>query len=141
LLLSLALTTLCLFTSLLLGSATSIFRGLLPCLLFFGTPKILRLESLALAALVFNTLQLQTRYFFSLATLGVDFVLVLPSLLLENISLDVCALTAYFDVHGTSTTLCAGELQLALRLALECDLPRCSIAVITTSVAAPQMRE
>src|SRR6185312_17048099 len=72
----------------LLGNSACLFR-FLPRLLFFGAPQILGLQTLALAALVFNTLHLEASCLFDLATLGVDFVLLLAGLLFEHVPLDV----------------------------------------------------
>ena len=141
LLLTLALATLGFFTRTLFSSTTCFFRSLLSRLLFFSTTKVLGLNTLALAALVLDTLRLAAHGLFGLATLGVDLVLLLTSLLFEHIALDVGLLLANFDVHRTSTTLRAGQLELALRLALERDLAGRSIAVVATAVAATQMSQ
>jgi hypothetical protein len=140
LLLALALTALGFLARTLLCKATSFFCRLLPRLLFFGTTEVLGFNPLALTALVLNTLRLATNRFFGLAPLGVDFVLLLTSLFLENIALDVRALTAHLDIDGASAALRAGQLEFLLRLALECDLTRRRISVVSTTVAAPQVR-
>jgi hypothetical protein len=136
LLLALTLTTLSFFARTLLSNAAGFFRRLLPSLLFFGTPKILGFNPFALATLILNTLGLTTCGLFDLAPLGVNFVLLLTSLLFENIALDVRALTAHLDVNCARTTLRAGQLEFLLRLALECDLARRRVSVVATTVAA-----
>jgi hypothetical protein len=140
LLLALALTTLSFLARTLLGNATSFFCRFLPRLLFFGTTEILGLNPFALTALVLNTLRLATGDFFDFAPLSVDLVLLLTSLLFENVALDVGALPAHLNIHCASATLHAGQLELLLRLALECDLARRRIAVVSTTVATPQVR-
>ena len=65
----------------------------------------------------------------------------MTGLLFEHITLDVGLLLANFDVHRTSTTLHAGQLELALRLALERDFAGRSITVVPTSVGATQMSQ
>jgi hypothetical protein len=141
LLFSLTLATLSILTCTLLGDATRFFRRLLPRLLFFGATKVFGLNPLALAALVLNALGLETRGFFNLAALRIDFVLLLTSLLFENVALDVRPLPAHFDIHGASTTLRACQLEFALRLALERYLARRRISVVSAPVAAPQVRK
>jgi hypothetical protein len=141
LLLALALATLSLLARTLLGNAASFFCRLLASLLFFGTTEILGLNPFALTALVLNTLRLATYHFFGLAPLGVDFVLLLTSLFFENVALDIRALTAHLNIHCASAPLRAGQLEFLLRLALECDLARCRIAVVSTTVATPKVRE
>src|SRR6185437_12741313 len=128
-------------TGTLLGNAARVFLGFLPRLLLFGTAAVLALEALALAALVFDTLALAPRRLLGLAALLVDLVLLLARLFLEDIPLDIGTLTAHLDVDGACTSLCAGQLELALRLAAQCDLARRGITAVTASVAAPQVRE
>ena len=141
LLFTLALASFSLFTCALLGNTTRFFRSLLFRLLFFSATKVLGLNTLALTTLILNALGLAADGFFGLAALGVDLILLMTSLLFEHVALDVGLLLTYLDVHCASTTLRACQLELALRLALERDLARRRISVVSASVATPQMRQ
>jgi len=129
------------FAGLLFSNTPCFFRSLQFRLFFFSTTKVLGLNTLALTALVLYTLRLAAHCVFSLTTLGINLILLMSSLLFQHITLDVGLLLANFDVHRTSTSLRAGQLELALRLALERDFAGRSIAVLATSVGATQMRQ
>ena len=140
-LLTLALAALGFFTRTLFSSTSCFFRGPQLCLFFLSATQILRLNTLALTTLAFKTLSLETCGVLDLTPLGVDLILMVTGLFFQNITLDVRFLLANFDVHRTSATLHAGQLELALRLALERDFARRSIAVVTTSVSTTQMSQ
>jgi hypothetical protein len=126
----------------LLSKPPSVFLSLLACLLFFNATAIFRFYALALTALRLDALILPLNRFLGLATLQVDLVLMLAGLLFEHIPFDVSCLAANLDVDHASATLRAGHLQIALRLTLERDLARSSVAIrLAAAVAATQMRE
>ena len=139
--LALAFTLFSLFPRALLGKPPSVFLSLLACLLFFNATAIFRFHALALTALRLDAFRLPLNSFFGLATLLVDLVLMLARPLFEHIPFDVRGLAADLDVDRASATLCACDLQIALRLTLERDLARSGVAVRLASVAAAQMRE
>ncbi len=111
-------------------------------LLFLNATTTLGLDAFALATLGLDAVGLALNDFFSLAALRVDLVLMLASSLFQYIALDVSGLTSHLNVDGAGATLCAGELQLALRLSPERDLARrCITAVVTTTVSPAKMGE
>ena len=76
------------------------------------------------------------------ATLRVDLLLRGAVLLLEHVALDVGALDAHFDADGARAALRAGQLQFALRLALERDARRRRAGRgRAAAVAAAQVRQ
>ena len=82
------------------------------------------------------------RLLLGLALLRVELLLLCARLLLEHVALDVGALAAHLDVDGARAALVAGELQLALRLALERDLARrAHRRRVVAAVAAAQVRQ
>src|SRR6185295_12583416 len=79
--LTLALTALGFFTRTLFSSTSCFFRGPQLRLLFLSATQILGLNPLALTALAFQTLSLETCSVLDLTTLGVDFILMVTGLL------------------------------------------------------------
>ena len=75
--------------------------------------------------------------------LGIERFLLFQRLLLENIALDVGALTSNFDVDRPRSTLAAGQSQFRLRLALKRDPARRRGRGrrVVLPVAATQMRQ
>src|SRR6185437_11422798 len=106
----LSLARLGFFARTLLRGPARIFLRLLACLLFFDTTPVLSFQTLTLAALSLDTLRLALHGLFGLATLLIDLVLLLASLLLEHVALDVGAFAAHFHVDGAGPALGAGEL-------------------------------
>jgi hypothetical protein len=141
LLLALPFKALSLFPGALLRCPSSLFGGLFAGLLFFSPPQVLRLETLALAALILEPLAFESRSLFGFAALGVDLILLMARLLFEYIAFDVGALPPHLDIDGAGAALCARQLELLLGLALQRDLPRGGIAVVAAAVSAPQVRQ
>src|SRR5580658_5949916 len=107
---------------------------------FGGTAGSLALGLFRLAPLGLGLLALGALRLLGFALLRVELLLLGARLTFEHIALDVGALAPHFDVDGAGASLIAGQLQLALGLALESDAAR-GRALTTVSVAAAQMRQ
>src|ERR1700691_1428201 len=123
-----------LFRRALLGQAPRVFLRPLARLFLFDTAPILRLEPLALAPVGLGLLALGALRLFGFALLRVELLLLGALVTFEHIALDVGALAPHFDVDGAGASLIAGQLQLALGLALESDAAR-GRALTTLSLA------
>ena len=113
-----------LFGRALLGHAARVFLRLLAGLLLLDAAAVLGLDALGLAPLGFRLLALCALGLLGFAPLCIELLLLRPRLPLEHVALDVGALAAHLDVDGARAALIAGELELALRLALERDAVR-----------------
>jgi hypothetical protein len=123
---------------LLLGRAFTIFLIAPAPVLFL---EALAVEPLLLRALALGPLERDLRLLLGFA-LPINLLLLMPRLVLEHLALDVGALAAHFDVHGTRTSLRACELELRLRLAPQRDLARRRIGLcVLAAVAAAQVRQ
>ena len=128
----------------LLGLATGFLGGLAGGRLFLDAPAVLRLEALGLTTLVLVTLAFGLGGLFRLARLEVVLRRGGARLLFEHITLDVGAFDTHLDVDRARTASGAGELDLALLLALQGDLSRRGGLVdllAALPVAATQMRQ
>ncbi len=130
-------------------------RGLLGCLaglLLRVDPRLLLLLALLFLAagrcflfgnqaFLLELLRLDALFF--LAALAIELFLLLLRLLLEHVALDVGALATHLDVNGARTPLGTRQPELGLRLALQRDTPRRSVARrrVLLPVAATQKRQ
>ena len=136
--------------SLLFGRSCGGLLGGLARFLFGIDSRLLFLEALLFLAprrgflLLLETLLLELcclDALFFLAPLAVQLGLLFLGLLLENVTLDIRALLADFDIHGARTPLRARKPQLRLRLALQGNATRRRGigGIARLPVAAPQM--
>jgi hypothetical protein len=125
----------------LLGRAACVLLGAAACLFLLDAAAVLGLEPFALAPLGLQLLMLEAHGLLGLVAPVIELVLLGARLLLEHVALDVVAGAANLDTHGAGAPLGAGELELALRLALEGDLARRAVALGLAAVAAAQVRQ
>ncbi len=129
-----------LFGRALLGQPARLFLRLLAGLLFLDATAVLGLDAFALATLCLGLLAQRPLCLLGLAPLRIELFLLRPRLPLEHIALDIGALAPHLDIDGTRAALVAGELELALGLALERDAAR-RRAFAAMTVAAAQVRQ
>ena len=109
-------------------------------LLLLDATPILGLDAFALAPLGLGLLAQRPLRLLGFAPLRIELLLLGPRLALEHITLYIGALAPDFDIDRARPALVAGELELALGLALERNAAgRRPLAAMT--VAAAQMRQ
>jgi hypothetical protein len=126
----------------LFGLPARLFLRALAGLLFLDQAPVRRFQRFALAPLGLGLLARSPLRLLGFAPLRIDLFLLRARLFLEHIALDVGALDAHLDVDGARPALGAGQLQFALRLALERDARRRrAFSGRTAAVAAAQVRQ
>ena len=132
--------TLSVFTSLLFGGTASFLSLTVAALFFLEPAAILGLQALGFTPLLVGLLLRQTLGLFGLQALLLCQIDLTTRLTFKHITLNVGALDTHLYVDRASTTLSAGHLQLALRLALERDFARRRRGLVA-AVTATQVRQ